>query len=133
MQFLPFEEAGQNKELKAYIDSVGANKVDSFGANAWQAAATFKQVIDGIVKADGPNGITRKAVLAGLKSIGEVDANGWMGKKDLKGLSPCFLVMQIKGGKFVRVYPAKAGTMDCDPANLATVTLDPAAEAAKIK
>jgi hypothetical protein len=133
MQFLPFEEAGENKELKAYIDSVGANKVDSFGANAWQAAATFKQVIDGIVKTDGPNGITRKAVLAGLKSIGEVDANGWMGKKDLKGLSPCFLVMQIKGGKFVRVYPAKAGTMDCDPANLATVTLDPAAEAAKIK
>jgi hypothetical protein len=133
MGFIPFEEADQNKELKAYIDSVGADKVDSFGAQAWQAAATFKQVIDGIVKADGANGITRKAIIAGLKSIGDVDANGWMGKKDLKGLSPCYLLMQIRGGKFVRVYPTKAGTMDCDPANLATVTLDPAAEAAKIK
>jgi ABC-type branched-subunit amino acid transport system substrate-binding protein len=133
MQFLPFEEASANKELQAYVTGVGDSKVDSFGAQAWQAAATFKQVIDGIVKADGANGITRKAIIAGLKSIGDVDANGWMGKKDLKGISPCFLIMQIKAGKFVRVYPTKVGTLDCDPGNIVTVTLDPAAEAAKIK
>jgi hypothetical protein len=133
MQFLPFEEASSNAELKAYVDSVGASKVDSFGAQGWQAAAIFKQVVDGIVKADGPNAVTRKAILASLKSIGEVDANGWMGKKDLKGISPCFLIMQIKGGKFVRVYPTKEGTLDCEASNVVTVTLDPAAEAAKIK
>jgi ABC-type branched-subunit amino acid transport system substrate-binding protein len=133
MQFLPFEEASANKEDQAYVDGVGAAKVDSFGAQAWQAAALFKTVVDGIVKTDGANGITRKAILAGLKATTDFDANGWMGKKDLKGISPCFMIMQIKGGKFVRVYPTKAGTLDCDPANVVTVTLDPAAEAAKIK
>ena len=40
---------------------------------------------------------------------------------------------RIKSGKFVRVHPAEKGTMDCDADNVVTVTLDPAAEAAKIK
>jgi hypothetical protein len=133
MGFLPFEEADQNAELKAYIDGVGASKVDSFGAQAWQAAVAFKDVVDKIVKTDGPNAITRKSVLDGLKNLGQFDAHGWIGPKDLKSLSPCWLMMQVKGGKFVRVYPAAKGKMDCDPANLSTVTLDPAAEAAKIK
>jgi len=133
MQFLPFEEKDQNSELAAYIDGVGANKVDSFGAQAWQAAALFKDVVDKIVDKDGVNGITRKAILDTLDTEDQFDANGWMGAKDLHGISNCFLVMQIKGGKFVRTYPEKKGTMDCDDANIATVNLDPAAEAAKIK
>ena len=28
--------------------------------------------------------------------------------------------MQIKSGKFVRVFPKKAGTLDCDPKNIYT-------------
>jgi hypothetical protein len=56
-----------------------------------------------------------------------------MGKKELRGFSPCFLVMQIEGGKFVRKYPTQPGTFDCNADNMVTVTLDPAAEAAKIK
>jgi hypothetical protein len=40
--------------------------------------------------------------------------------------------MQVQNGKFVRVYPTKPGTLDCNPGNLATVHLDPVAEAAKI-
>jgi ABC-type branched-subunit amino acid transport system substrate-binding protein len=133
MQFLPFEEKSANKELAAYVDSVGADKVDSFGAQAWQAAALFKNAVDKIVAADGPNGITRAKLLDTLKATKDFDANGWMGKKDLKGFSPCFLIMQIKGGKFVRVYPEKVGTFDCNADNIVTVNLDPAAEAAKIK
>ncbi len=41
--------------------------------------------------------------------------------------------MQIQNGKFVRVFPTKAGTFDCNSANLTTVNIDPVAEAAKIK
>jgi ABC-type branched-subunit amino acid transport system substrate-binding protein len=133
MQFLPFEEADTNAELKAYIDGVGATKADSFGAQAWQAAAAFKQVIDNIVAKDGPNAITRARMLDELKTMKDFTANGWMGKKDLRGFSDCFLMMQIKNGKFERVYPTQRGTLDCNPANVVTVTLDPVAEAAKIQ
>jgi len=41
--------------------------------------------------------------------------------------------MQVQHGRFVRVYPTKPGTMDCNPANLATVTVDAAAVAASLK
>jgi hypothetical protein len=132
MQFLPFEEADTNAELKAYVDGVGADKVDSFGAQAWQAAAAFKTVIDQIVEKDGPNAITRASVLDGLKNLKDFDANGWAGKKTLRGVSDCWLLMQIKGGKFERVFPTERGTLSCDPENVITVNVDPEAEAAKI-
>ena len=133
MQFLPFEEADENEQAQAYVDAVGDDKIDSFGAQAWQAGVVFKQVIDQIVEEDGINGITRARILEVLENIGEVDAGGWMGKKDLRGASPCVVIMQIEGGKFVRVHPEEKGTMDCDEENIVSVTLDPAVEAAKIK
>jgi hypothetical protein len=132
MQFLPFEEADTNAELQAYVDGVGADKVDSFGAQAWQSAAAFKEVIDRIVETDGPNAITRAAVLEGLANLDDFDANGWAGKKSLRGVSDCWLLMQIKGGKFERVFPTERGTLSCDPENVITVNIDPEAEAAKI-
>ena len=129
MQFLPFEEASSNKELKAYVDSVGANKIDSFGAQAWQAGVLFRQAVNDVVSKSGPNGLTRASLLDALNSIHEFDANGMMGTKDPKGMSACYVMMQVKGGKYVRVYPEKPGTFDCDPGNLTTVTVDPAVEA----
>jgi ABC-type branched-subunit amino acid transport system substrate-binding protein len=132
MQFLPFEEADINAEAKAYVDSVGATKVDSFGAQAWQAAALFKEVVDKVVAKSGPNGITRKAILDELKNTKDFTANGWLGAKDLKGFSPCYVILQVKGGKFERVFPTEKGKLDCTPANVATVTVDPAEEAKKI-
>jgi Periplasmic binding protein len=133
MQFLPFEEADTNAEATAYVNGVGINKADSFGAQAWQAGAAFKSVVDGIVAKSGPNAITRAAILDGLKNVKNFTDNGWMGEKDLRGASPCFLVMKIQNGKFVRVYPTQKGTFDCNPSNLTTVTIDPVAEAAKLK
>jgi hypothetical protein len=133
MQFLPFEEADTNAEATAYVNGVGAAKADSFGAQAWQAGGAFKQVVDGIVAKSGPNAITRAAILDGLKNLKGFTDNGWMGEKDLRGASPCFVMMQIQSGKFVRVFPTKPGTLDCSPSNLTTVTIDPAAEAAKLK
>jgi ABC-type branched-subunit amino acid transport system substrate-binding protein len=134
MQFLPFEEADTNAELKAYVDGVGAGKADSFGAQAWQAAAAFTEAVNQVVAKSGPNGITRAALMDQLKTMKDFTANGWMGKKDLKsGFSDCFALLQIKGGKFERVFPAQRGTLDCNPANVVTVTLDPVAEAAKIQ
>jgi ABC-type branched-subunit amino acid transport system substrate-binding protein len=133
MQFLPFEEADTNAEATAYVNGVGASKVDSFGAQAWQAGGAFKQAVDDIVAKSGPNAITRASILDALKNMKNFTDNGFMGEKDLRGASPCYVLMQIQSGKFVRVFPTKRGTLDCSPSNLATVTLDPAVEAAKIK
>jgi hypothetical protein len=131
VQFIPFEEADTNENLKAYLENV--SDPVSFGANAWQAGLLFKQVIDQIVAKDGPNAITRSKILETLKATKTFDAGGWLGEKPLKGTSNCFVMLQVKNGKFERVFPRERGTMDCRPENLMTVTLDPAAEAAKIK
>jgi hypothetical protein len=135
MQFIPFEEASENEAAKAYVDAVGEDKVDSFGAQAWQAGMLFKEVIDSIVESDGVNGITRAKIIEALEAKDDFTADGWMGDegKDLKGMSPCFVVLQIEGGEFVRRFPEEAGTLECDGANVVDVTLDPAVAAASIK
>ena len=129
--FLPFEEASLNAQDSAYVASVPS--LTTWGAQAWQAGLAFKQVVDKIVASGGPNAITRAAILDGLRNIGQFTADGWIGPTDLRDIPPCFLVMQIQNGKFVRSYPAKPGTFDCSPANDVTVTMDPATAAAELK
>jgi hypothetical protein len=125
MQFLPFEETDTNAAAKAYVDTVGADKADSFGAQAWQAAIAFQQVVNQIVADQGPNAITRASILEGLTNLTDFTADGWAGAKSLRGISPCYVMMTIKDGKFVREWPEEPGTMDCDPANLVKVTVEP--------
>ena len=132
MQFLPFEEKDANAELAAYLDAVGEDKATSFGAQAWQAAVLFRTAVEDVVEEHGVNGITRANLLAALDGVGEFTANGWMGAKDLKGTSDCFVLLQVRDGGFARVYPEERGTFDCDPANVATVEMDPAVEAKRV-
>ena len=130
-QFLPFEEASENESLKAYMDSV--DKPDSFGMQAWQAGMLFKETIDKIVAADGPNAITRASVIKTMKTITDFTAGGTMGAKSAKGFSDCMVVLQIKGGIFTRVT-GKPGEFTCEPENVITVkNFDPAAEASKVR
>ena len=132
--FLPFEEASLNAADQAYVSALGS-KVTSWGAQAWQAGMAFEQAVNAIVAKSGPNAVTRSALLTALKGMTNFTADGWIGPKALQGpgvYSPCFVLMQVQNGKFVRVYPTKPGTLDCNPGNLATVHLDPVAEAAKI-
>ncbi|HVM63263.1 MAG TPA: ABC transporter substrate-binding protein [Acidimicrobiales bacterium] len=135
MQFLPFEEASYNAQDQAYVTALGS-KATSWGAQAWQAGLAFQQAVNAVVAKSGPNGVTRAAVLTALKGITNFTADGWMGTKSLQGagsISQCFLVMQVKNGKFTRVYPTQPGTMDCNAGNVLTVNVDPVAEAAKLK
>lgn len=134
LSFLPFEEEDTNKELAAFVDNVGATKVDSFAAYAWATAVLFKRAVDDAVKANGVNGVTRANVLAAAEKVQDFDANGFFGrKKGIRDQTPCFVVVQLRGGEFRRVYPEKRGTLACDTEDLLTFNLDPAAEAAKIK
>jgi ABC-type branched-subunit amino acid transport system substrate-binding protein len=129
MQFLPFEEADTNAALQAYVDGVGADKVDAFGAQAWQAAIAFQQVVNQIVMEDGPNAITRAAILEGLANLEDFGADGWAGPKGLRETSDCFVLLQLRGGEFERVWPEERGTFDCKPENLAVVNVEPVSAA----
>jgi ABC-type branched-subunit amino acid transport system substrate-binding protein len=127
MQFLPFEEADTNAALQAYIDSV--NEPDSFGAQAWQAAIAFQQAVNQIVADQGPNAITRASLIEALAAIDNFSADGWAGARDLRGISACYVLMQLQGSEFVRVWPEERGTMDCDEGNLVELTVEPVAAA----
>jgi hypothetical protein len=43
-----------------------------------------------------------------------------------EAVSPCFLPIQIKGNRYVRVFPKQANTFDCDPKSVFTTKLDQA-------
>jgi hypothetical protein len=131
--FVPLEEADAVPELQAYVDAVGGlDDTTPWGVGAWAAATAFKTVVDEIVETDGPNGITRARILAGLEALrasGTFSANGIYGDKlELGGSFSCYVVMQVQDGKFVRVYPAEKGTLDCSPGNVFEVNLDPTQE-----
>ena len=129
MQFLPFEEADTNAALAAYVDSVGADKVDSFGAQAWQAAMAFNQIVNQIVADEGPNAITRANLLKYMAELENFSADGWSAPKSLRGVSECFVSLQLKGGEWVRAFPEERGTFDCKPENLVTVNVEPVSAA----
>ena len=68
-----------------------------------------------------------------LEGMGPFDANGWMGAKPLRGMSDCYVIMQLNGGKWERVYPEEKGQFACDPSMLTTLQMDPAAAAAEVR
>jgi hypothetical protein len=123
---LPFEEAKSNKALANYIKFTAADKIDGFGAYAWIASFLFRDAVNSVVSKGGNNALTRKALLNALRSQHSFNADGMWSTTDIAAHipSPCFLVMQVQGGKFKRVYPAKAGTFDCKASNRITTRQD---------
>jgi hypothetical protein len=110
--------------------------VEDERAYAWQAADAFQAAVNAVIAKGGPNSLTRASLDAALKADTTFDANGWAAPHALSGApanSPCFVVVQVQSGNFVRVYPTTPGTMDCNPSNLATVTVDAASVAASLK
>lgn len=130
---LPWDEAQYSRGLKAYLDNVGGvDHADALGANGFMAAYAFKEVVDGIVAAKGPNAITRSAIIAAMGNHTS-DFGGWIGEaKGGKDLMHCYMVMQIQSGTWKRIYPTEAGKLDCDPTKKVAVTIDPQVEGAKI-
>jgi hypothetical protein len=121
--FLPLEEAKHNKSLTAYINAVGRENADGFGIQAWASAMLFKQVVDSIVATDGINGLTRERFLDEIAKVSDFTAGGMLGTMHPgdRRVSPCYVLLQVRKGKFKRVHPARAGTFDCDPGNLYTL------------
>jgi ABC-type branched-subunit amino acid transport system substrate-binding protein len=126
MPYLPFEEANTNKALANFLKYVGPDKVSGLGVFAYTSALALQQVLNDVVAKDGVNAITRTALLDGLKRLTSFDAGGMIGPTNVakQKASPCGLIVQVKNGKFVRVYPKKKGTFDCTPSNYVTVKAD---------
>ena len=130
LPFLPFEERAQNTEVDAFLKAIGNDFPPSWAVGAWNSGRALEVAINKIVATDGPNAITRAKVLATMRTITAFDSNKWVGTVDFskKALSPCFVLMHVENGKYVRVYPTAKGTLDCSPSNLTTWTGDAAAE-----
>jgi len=124
--FLPFEEASSNKTLANFIKYTGKDDVDGFGVQAYASGLLLGQAIDQVVAANGVNGLTRKAVFDQLATIKDFDAGGMIGSTDIadRKVTNCYVLTQVKGGKFVRVAPTTKGTFDCRARNYKRIKLD---------
>src|SRR4051812_953215 len=124
--FLPFEETRASRAVAAYVRYVGKDKVSGLGVYAYAATLAFGEVLDRIVARDGVNGITRAAVLDGLQHLATFDAGGLVGATDIAGkqVTSCFVLTQVRNGRFVRVHPKRPGTFDCSASNRVEVQGD---------
>jgi len=124
--FLPFEEASSNKALANFLKYTGKNKADGFGVQAYASGLLVSDAIEKIVSASGVNGVTRQALFDQLDATTSFNAGGMIGKTNIadRETSPCYVLTQVKNGKFVRVTPSKKGTFDCKPRNVLEIKLD---------
>jgi Periplasmic binding protein len=124
INFVPFEEAKANKNLAAMLKAV--EDPDSFSTQTWAAATYFRDAVNAVVKKDGVNGITRSALLTAMTGINGFTADGMIAAVDVgsKTLSDCYALLQVKNGKFARVFPTKPATFSCDPKNRVEVKMD---------
>ena len=123
--FVPFEEAKTNKMAQNFVKYTG-DKADGYSAQTWAAGVYLRDVVNNLVESGGNNAITRAAVLKESANIHDFDADGMIGVRDMGARIPsnCYTLMQVKGGKFVRVFPKKPGTFDCNAKNVYNLKLD---------
>jgi hypothetical protein len=130
LPFLPFEERDSNAELASFLDNIDQEFPQSWAVGAWNSGRAFEQAVNSIVAESGPNGVTRASILAAMPTITDFTSNGWIGSVDFskKEISSCFVILQLKDGKYQRVFPTEVGTLDCTETNLAIWTGDSMAE-----
>lgn len=120
--FIPFEEAKQSPMTKTFLKYIGRDKADGFSVQAFASGLALTELVNNAVEAGGDEALTRAAVLEEAPKLTSFNAGGMFGDVNFgeRVPSPCYVLLQIKGGKFVRVFPKKAGTIECDPKNIYT-------------
>jgi ABC-type branched-subunit amino acid transport system substrate-binding protein len=122
-----YTEYKLNPSLRALVKQIGgAEKLNSYGMNAWVSALLFQDAAGKAVANGGS--LSRQSLLEALKNEHKFTAQGIVGPTDVGNRvpPPCIVVAQVKNGKWVRAYPSKAGTFNCDKKNLAVLKMDPA-------
>ena len=112
----PFEEADDSPAMQAYLaayDKVGGKKPPpaALGVQAFSAGLLFATAVHAV----GPD-FTRESVLAELKDVHEWDGGGLHMVTDpgANTATTCFMYLEVKGGKFVRLHPTEVTTFDCN-------------------
>jgi hypothetical protein len=124
---VPFEEAGSVPALARFVSAIGGpSKATGFGVQAWIAGLLFQSVVESLVASGGTNGLTRAAFLSQIRSVHAFTADGILGATDIGAKIPsnCFAILQVKSGRFVRVYPKAKASFDCRGSNTRTISLD---------
>ncbi len=127
LNVLPFEDKGHNATLDTILEYFP--KADGFGALAFVSGLLFAEAVNDIVASDGPNALTRAALLESLSNIHEFDAGGYIPKTDIGNRvgSVCLVWMQVQNGASVRVQPTEPGKFDCS-GTTETITMDASKE-----
>jgi ABC-type branched-subunit amino acid transport system substrate-binding protein len=104
------EDRGVNKEVDLFLTWLkkthpNAN-ADLFTAYGWASARLFAQAL----QAAGPKA-TRPSLIAALKGINQFDSNGLLAPANPagKGAAFCYVIVNIKGGKFLRASDSASG------------------------
>jgi len=124
---LPFEEASSNAMLRNFLKYVPTDKQDGYAVYSWGATLAFAQAAESTMTKHGVNGLTRANFLKdGVTTLTKFDAGGMMGTVNIADKVPtdCTMVLQLQKQKYVRLFPKKKGTFDCQPSNLATIQAD---------
>jgi ABC-type branched-subunit amino acid transport system substrate-binding protein len=125
--FLPFlgkgSEVKQNKMLKNFVKYT--YDPDGFAIQAFAAGLFFTEAVNTSTNGDN-NNLTRQGLLDAAENIHKFDADGMISPTDVGGriANSCFMLNQVKNGEFVRVYPKKKGTFDCNKKNRSKIELD---------
>jgi ABC-type branched-subunit amino acid transport system substrate-binding protein len=104
------EDRGVNAEVNLFLTWLkkthpSANP-DLFTVYGWTSARLFVQAL----QAAGPQA-KRATLIGALKNIHQFDSNGILGPGDPAGKGPdkCYVIVDIKGGKFVRASDSASG------------------------
>jgi Periplasmic binding protein len=124
---LPFEEASTNAMLRSFLKYVPSDKRNNFAVSGWSAMIAFAQAARAVVEKEGVNGLTRQALLdTGIPTLTKFDTEGMTGTINVAQRigTPCFIMLEVEGKKFVREHPTKKGTFDCTPSNRVKIQQD---------
>jgi hypothetical protein len=122
---LPFYTDYQsNPALAALVKQVGGlANVNNNAIDAYIMALLFQ---DAVQKATANGGtLNRSTLFTALNGEKAFTADGIIGPTNIGGHLPsaCDVIAQVVNGQWQRAYPAKAGTFDCNPANLVTIKM----------
>jgi ABC-type branched-subunit amino acid transport system substrate-binding protein len=123
---LPFyTEYKSNASLAALAKAIGGvNNLDNNALQAYVAALLFQ---DAVTKATGGGGtLNRQTLFTAIRDEHSFTADGIIGPTDIgdHALSACIVLTQVVNGQWQRVYPAKPGTFDCNPANISQIKMN---------
>jgi len=122
MNTVPFEEADDVPAVRQYLDiyeATGAKTAPTaLGVQSFSAALMFATAAR-----NAGSDLTRETLVAEIKKLKDWTGGGLHyptepGTRDRAG---CFILVQVKDGKFTRAFPEKPGTFSCDPKNVVPI------------